>query len=173
MIRNKDRKIAVVYFSLGGNTEYVVQRILEAIGDETAVDVVRLEPIKHYADAGPMKYIKGGAAASLGSRPQLKPYSFDPKKYDAVIVGSPIWAGTIAPPIRTFLLANKIKGKKIGVALCSSSGRADKCFSRIEKYLKKTEIISKLSLVDPAKNKNGGDLYEIRRFVREIMEARG
>ena len=43
----------------------------------------------------------------------------------------------------------------------------------LEKYLKKTEIISKLSLVDPAKNKNGGDLYEIRRFVREIMEARG
>lgn len=177
MIWKKKKKIGVVYFSLEGNTEYVVQRIKEVLQAgganlEEDVTILKLEPVQPYS-TGKGKFLKGGVAAMAGSKPQLKPYRFDPKEYDVLILASPVWAGTIAPPLRTFLLANKLKGQKVGLALCSTSGRVDHCFKKFDKYLRKTEVVSMLSLIDPAKKKKGEDQHEINRFVGEILGERG
>jgi multimeric flavodoxin WrbA len=89
-----------------------------------------------------------------------------------VILGTPIWAGTVAPPLRTFMLNNRLKGKNIALFVNSMSGNADKCLSKFEKYLKKTNIIATMSLVEPLKSMSGDDLYTIRKFADEIMEKK-
>ena len=82
MIGRKPKKTALVYFSLNGNTDYVANRIAEEIGNQADLDVIRLEPKKPYVDKGPMKFVKGGAAATFGAKPELKAYDFEPKEYD-------------------------------------------------------------------------------------------
>ena len=168
----KPKKIALVYFSLNGNTEYVAEKIYNTLDDQEMVDVIKLEPIKPYVDKGPMKFVKGGAASVFGSKPELIGYRFNPKDYDTVLIGTPIWAGSIAPPLRTFLLSNKLKGKNVAIFLCSSSGKVDKCLDKLQKYLKKSNIVSTLSLLDPAKGKSGEDLYQIQKFVETVMESK-
>jgi flavodoxin len=172
MLGKKTKKTALVYFSLNGNTDYVANRIAEALRTLTELDVIRLEPVKPYADKGFKKYMAGGAAATFGAKPELKAYEFEPKDYDTVILGTPIWAGTVAPPLRTFMLNNRLKGKNIALFVNSMSGNADKCLSKFEKYLKKTNIIATMSLVEPLKSMSGDDLYTIRKFADEIMEKK-
>lgn len=172
MIGRKEKKTALIYFSLSGNTDYVAKRIAEEIGNQTKLDIIKLEPVKPYADKGPMKFVKGGAAATFGSKPELKPYDFQVKDYDTVILGTPVWAGTITPPLRTFMLANKLKGKNIALFLSCSSGNIDRCLGKLNKYLKKTNIIATISLVDPLKTNNEDDLKEISKFVKEILEKK-
>ncbi|TDP54573.1 flavodoxin family protein [Aminicella lysinilytica] len=170
MIGRKPKKTALVYFSLNGNTDYVANRIAEEIGNQADLDVIRLEPKKPYVDKEPMKFVKGGAAATFGAKPELKAYDFEPKEYDTIIFGTPVWAGTFAPPLRTFMLAHKLKGKNIALFINSSSGNVDKCLAKLDKYLKKTNLIATLSLVDPLRSMSTEDLEEIRKFAREILE---
>ena len=170
MIGKKEKRTALVYFSLSGNTDYIAERIAEEIGSQVKLDIIKLEPVKPYAHKGPMKFVKGGAAATFGSKPELKPYDFQAKEYDTVILGTPVWAGTIAPPLRTFMLANKLKGKNVALFISSASGNIDRCIGKLSKYLKKTNIIATIGLVEPLKSKNEEDLKEISRFVKEILE---
>lgn len=165
---SRPKRTAIVYFSLNGNTEYVAERIYDNLEDQTMIDVIKLEPVKPYVDKGPMKFVKGGAASVFGAKPELVEYQFDPKEYDTVIIGTPVWAGSIAPPLRSFLLSNKLKGKNVAIFLCSSSGKVEKCMDKLKKYLKKSAVVTTLSLLDPAKAKSGEDLYEIQRFVGEV-----
>jgi len=172
MLGKKTKKTALVYFSLNGNTDYVAERLAEALRDQVELDVIRLEPVKPYADKGFRKFMKGGADATFGAKPELKLYNFDPRDYDTVVIGTPIWAGTVAPPLRTFMLHNRLKGKNIAIFVNSMSGNSEKCLSKFEKYLKKTNIIATMSLVEPMKAKSGEDLYTIRKFAEEIMEKK-
>lgn len=88
-------KTAIVYYSMSGNTRYAAERIAQTIG----ADLIPLVPTKAYPDSGFKKFFWGGKSALMGDKPALEPYAFDPNAYDLVILGTPVWAGTIAPPL--------------------------------------------------------------------------
>ncbi len=50
--------------------------------------------------------------------------------------GTPVWASTFAPFLRTFIHENPdVKGKKIAVFTCFSGGGADKAIDKMKKYI--------------------------------------
>ena len=72
----------------------------------------------------------------MGEIPALQPYEFDIEKYDRIIFGTPVWASTFAPPLRTFINENpNVKDKKIAVFTCFSGGGADKAIGKMKKYI--------------------------------------
>lgn len=83
--------------------------------------------------------------------PELKEYNIDLSRYDNIIIGSPCWFGTYAPPINTFLSENTIKDKNIYLFVCNG-GNMRNTWSNFEKALKGNNIVSKLDLVYPIKN---------------------
>ena len=93
-------KTAIVYYSMSGNTKYVADKIAEKLG----ADIIRIEPVKAYPDEGAKKFIWGGKSAVMGEKPVLQPYEFSLEKYDRIILGTPVWASTFTPPVRTFIL---------------------------------------------------------------------
>ena len=95
-------KTAIVYYSMSGNTKYVADKIAEKID----ADIIRIEPVKAYPDQGAKKFIWGGKSAVMGETPALQSYEFSAEKYDRIILGTPVWASTFAPPIRSFLKEN-------------------------------------------------------------------
>ena len=113
-------KVAVVYYSMFNNTEYVANKIKEIID----CDLIRLYPVKEYPTKGLSKFFHGGKSAIKNETPELKEYNFDADKYEYIIIGSPVWASRIAPPINTFIKENKSKlmGKKIGGFITSAGG---------------------------------------------------
>ena len=138
---------AIVYYSMSGNVKFVVEEVAAKIG----ADLIEIEPIKEFPNKGMKKFLWGGKSAVMGETPALKPYVFDADKYDAVIIGSPVWASTITPPIRTFVKENgeALKDKKIGLILCFAGGGADKATEKFKKLLDLDDLIGPLVLIDP------------------------
>jgi len=67
---------------------------------------------KAYPNRGAKKFLWGGKSAVMREKPKLLPYEFKAEQYDTVIMGTPVWASSFAPPIRTFVQENKSIQKK-------------------------------------------------------------
>ena len=140
-------KTAVIYYSLEGNTRHVAEKIAARLG----ADLIPLVPVKEYPTGKFGKYFWGGKSATFGEAPRLEPYRFDQSQYDLVILGTPIWAGTFAPPLRSFIRANRLTRRKVALFACCSGGSTDKCFEQLKKESGDCTVVSTLRLVDPLK----------------------
>lgn len=143
-------RIAIVYYSMSGNTKYVADKIADVIKASGEVDIIRIEPKKAYPDKGAKKFFWGGKSAVMGETPALQPYEFNIEKYDRIIFGTPVWASNFVPPIRTFINDNPdVKDKKIAVFTCFSGGGADKAIDKMKKYIGIEKFEAELILIDP------------------------
>lgn len=157
-------KVAVVYFSLEGNTEYVAQEIAK----QMKVDIIPLIPQKPYPTGKISKFIWGGKSILFGETPKLKAYDFNVDHYDIIVIGTPVWAGTFTPPIKTFLKENNLSGKKVALYACHKGGGTAKCFEKLEKELSTSTLIDKLSFVEPKDSKSTSDKKLIRTFSKSL-----
>ena len=115
-------KVALVYYSLDGNTAFAAEKI----GLRLGADILRLKPVKEYPTEKIAKYFWAGKSASFQESPKLMPYAFDINMYDVIILGTPIWAGTFAPPLRTFIHSRAGMGRKKGCVICLLFRRRDR-----------------------------------------------
>ncbi len=92
-------KILVVCYSRDGATEIVARRIAEAL--EADLDVIG-EPT---ARAGVLGYLRSAIEAVARGVPTITTRK-NPRDYDLVVVGTPVWVGTMSSPVRSYLLAH-------------------------------------------------------------------
>lgn len=140
-------QVAVIFYSLEGNTRFAAEKIAARLG----AGLIELIPSKEYPTGKVSKYFWGGKSATFGEAPRLEPYRFDPDPYDLVILGTPIWAGTFAPPLRTFIRDNPMLNKQIALFATCSGGPTDKCFDQLKKAAQGSNVVATLRLVDPLK----------------------
>ena len=160
-------KAIVVYYSLEGNTKLVAEEVAKNLG----ADVCRIEPKKEYPTGKVSKYLWGGKSVTFGEKPKLIPYQFSAKKYDLIIIGTPIWAGTYTPPIKTFLSENDLSRKAIAIYACNSGGEAEKCFQKIAKDLPDSRLVATMSLTDPLHKENSINLEKIKVFCENASRV--
>ena len=160
------KKAAIIYYSMSGNTDYVAKHISENI----EADLIRIVPKKEYPDSGFKKFFWGGKSAVMGETPILEKYEFDESKYDDIIFGTPVWASSFVPPIRTFMKENKekLKNKKISVFICYSGGGAEKAIEKLKKYLEIPDFDAQLILIDPKDKKSDENVKKINEFCEKI-----
>ncbi len=106
----KKMKCAVIYFSWSGNTRFAAETVAKKAG----ADLFEIKAEKPY-NSNFNKCCDEAKPECYGKtlRP-IKPIEgLDLAKYEFVLVGSPNWWGTIAPPVRTWLTQNAaaLKGK--------------------------------------------------------------
>ena len=159
-------KSLVVYYSMSGNCEMVAGKIAEYTG----ADVLRLEPVKAYPDSGFKKFFWGGKSAVMGDTPELNPYGFDASKYETIIIGFPVWASRMAPPLKTFVADNleALKDKKISSFACQGGSGAEKAFSQLCGMLKRDSLDATLVLNDPKSRNNSENEKTIEAFCDKI-----
>lgn len=157
---------AIVYYSMSGNTDYVANYMANKIG----ADLIRIVPKKEYPNKGLRKFLWGGKSAVMGDTPKLEDYRFDSDKYDYIIFGTPVWASSFTPPIRTFIKENKDKltGKKIAVFICYMGGGADKTIEKLKKYLEINEFEAELILIDPKDKQSDEKNKQIEEFCEKL-----
>ena len=147
----------IVYYSMSGNSKLVAEAIAKRIG----ADTLELVPVKQYPDTGFKKYFWGGKSAIMGAKPALQPYSFNADKYDTVIIGSPVWASSFAPPLRTFIEEHREELRRMR--------KAAFVFAKLTKALESDSLTAELALVEP-KNKSGDTSKKIDDFCRRLTE---
>ena len=154
----------IVYYSLNGNTDYAAGLLQEKLG----ADVLRLEPVKAFPDKGFKKFIYGGKSALMAETPELVPYTFDAEKYDCVIIGFPVWAANVAPPIRTFVEENDLRGKKVAAFACQGGSGAEKAFVKLAAAIGIEKIEPTLVLVDPKDRPKPEHAEKIEAFCKML-----
>lgn len=87
----------VIFFSRTGNT----RRIGAAIAQELGAQQEELRTRERWE--GALGYLRAARAAVRRTPVTLEPVSQDPRRFEVVIVGTPVWAFTMAAPVRTFL----------------------------------------------------------------------
>jgi flavodoxin len=140
-------KTAVVFYSYEGNCRFAAKQIAANI----KADLVQIQTVDEKKRRGFFKYLWGGSMTVRGIKPPLKSYDFNPDSYDLIILGTPVWAGSPAPAMKSFLSQTKINGKKIALFLCHAGG-SGKAMKKFKAALEGNTIISELEIINPARN---------------------
>ncbi|WP_052125268.1 flavodoxin family protein [Thermotoga sp. Mc24] len=144
-------KILVVYYTRSGHTKKVaeiIKDILKADIDE----VMDRKPRK-----GIFGFLKAGYEATVGKTTDII-FKKDPSEYDLVVVGTPIWNGRVTPAIRTYLLKNREKIKKVAFfATCIK--RYGVCLDQMQE-LSGCEVVAKKVIFRKMIEKDAKDFAE-------------
>lgn len=123
-------KILVVYYSRSGFTKKVANKIAETL----SADIEQL--IDKNKRKGFFGFLFSGYEAVTKKEAKILPLEKDPQDYELVIVCSPVWAGSLSSPIRTFLNRSKEKIKNIAF-VATYKAAAERIFEQMEQISKK------------------------------------
>ncbi|MBR3059105.1 MAG: NAD(P)H-dependent oxidoreductase [Oscillospiraceae bacterium] len=156
----------IVCYSLEGNTAFAAEKLAALLGAE----VLRLEPEKAYPSTGIKKFFLGGKSAVMGEEPPLKPYAFRGEDWDRIIIGFPVWAGTVAPPIRTFVKTHggELAGKPVAAFACQSGSGGEKALKKLAALLGREELEVELVLIDPKARPKPEDEEKLADFCEKL-----
>lgn len=158
-------KILVVYYSLEGNCDFVARTIAE----ETGGDLLRIKPKKEISASG-SKFFWGGAQVTMRQKPELKKLTKDPSKYDIIFLGTPVWAWTFTPPIRSLLKQVEFKDKKVAF-FCTHEGNYGKTFQNLKNQLKGNKFLGEIALEAPVFKKTEKKTEKkLKKWVAEILD---
>lgn len=115
----KKSRILIAYFSCTGNTKAVAEKIASLTGAE----IYEIVPAEPYTSAD-LNYSDSNCRANRemndpDARPQIAGAEIDFSEYDTVIIGYPIWWGTMPKIINTFLDKYDLSGKTV-LPFCTS-----------------------------------------------------
>jgi flavodoxin len=139
-------KTAVVFYSYEGNCSFVAQELKTLLN----ADLMRLHLKNEKKRSGLAKYFWGGGMVLFNKHPGLKPYSFDLAAYDLIILGVPVWAGSPAPPIQSFLSQTVISGKKLALFVCHAGGKGN-ALKKFRAGLADNTVVSEIDFANPLK----------------------
>lgn len=109
--------VLVAYFSVSGHTE----ALAKALAAELGADLQAIQPEVSYA--GFLGALRGMWQHFSGRPARLKPTRpTDP--YRLVVVGSPVWGGRLAAPVRSYLQAGRGRIAALAGFWVSRSGQA-------------------------------------------------
>lgn len=158
----EQQKILVVYYSWSGNTE-AVARLIQA---ETKANLFEIELQNPY----PANYsacVDEYRADKRENRVRpLKSKVENIAGYDIIFLGSPIWSGTIAPPVKTFLSGHDLSGKRIIPFVTHGGGGVGSSFTDMKKLAPRAEFSKGLSLYGSRSGFDG----EVKKWLKQ-MEA--
>lgn len=112
--KKEETKTLVLYYSLTGNTKMVAEEFANRLGADIE-EIVCVDPYDTNFLACIERCKKEREA---GTVIDIEPVKADLSKYDVIFIGYPVWFGTYAPPIATFLANNDLSGKSI-VPFCT------------------------------------------------------
>ncbi|MBO4473625.1 MAG: flavodoxin [Clostridiales bacterium] len=162
-------KTLVVYYSLEGNTKEAAEKIASALG----ADVMALVPVKDIPKKGLLKFLHGGSGATKGKGTELQPYSCDASEYDAIVLGTPVWAGKPSMAMNQFLFDLKNPEKAIGAFAFAAGGPGNcgKCLKLLKKKL--PSIRYTVGLADRNNKKMAGENESRLGGFIESLKAEG
>ena len=133
----KAPKMLVAYYSQTSNTKQVATEIATRLD----ADMVEIIPVEPYENDFKATLERGKKELDEGILPEIQPISVNVADYDIVFIGYPIWFGTYAPPIATFLDQVDLSGKKI-VPFCTfGSGGLESAIKDLQKAEPKASIL--------------------------------
>ncbi len=130
------QKVLVLYYSQTSNTKAVAQEIATKLN----ADIEEITLVNPYNSDYQATIERSRKEREQGITPEIKPLKANIAKYDVIFLGYPIWFGTYAPPIATWLEKVDLSGKTI-VPFCTfGSGGLESSVMILKQKQPKAEI---------------------------------
>ncbi len=130
---NHQMNVLIVFYSRSGITRRLAHRLAEGFDGHNCC----IEQVIDLKDrSGLIGILKSGVDALLGNLTRIESPREYPSDYDLVLVGTPVWAGTLAPAIRTYLSQFGRSSKKVACFCTLRCGGANKTFRRLRQFFK-------------------------------------
>ncbi len=161
-IMDTDKKILIAYFSWGGNTKSVAEKIQKSTGG----DMFRIETLIPYPkDYNETAYGVAKEQHDKGIKPELKE-NCDISNYDIIFVGTPAWWYTMAPAVMTFLSENNFEGKTIVPFITHGGGGEYSIAKEMGELSKASKVLKSFAVYEDGgadiQNKVDGWLKELK-----------
>jgi len=155
-----DGKALVVYYSRTGTTKQVAEAIAGGLRAELE------EIVDTKSRKGMLGFVAGGKDACLSKLTVIEEARSDPSAYDLVVIGTPVWASSVTPAIRTYMM--RCKDALPGVAFFLTTGGTgiDRTFKQMAELCGK-EPIARLALTTKEVRK-GQAADKVEAFVKEL-----
>lgn len=141
-------KPIIIFYSLTGNTKFIAQ----AIAEITSGEILELKLEKEFKSSHDLRTVFwGGKQVVTKEKPKLLPLTKNIADYNLIILGTPVWAFSVAPALRTFLSQNKLTNKKIAL-FCCHDGMPGKALANLKSELTGNEIIGDIAFREPLGN---------------------
>ncbi|MBI9095489.1 MAG: hypothetical protein JEY71_11450 [Sphaerochaeta sp.] len=162
-------RTALIYYSLEGHTDLIAQKMSKELDCPT----IRLHLKKEFSTTNKfLKYFWAGKSAALHEKPALANKPIDLSPYDTLIVATPVWAGNVSSPVRSFLATNVIEGKRVYLVAHDSGGSFEKCFATIRALLPKSKVQKEIGFVKVTKETYSTHKEKLEAFCKEILAGK-
>ena len=155
--------ILLTYYSRTGNTE----RVAEEIATACHATVEKLQETRWRS--GFLAYLRSGREAWKKIAAPIQPTKEDPTHFDVVALGTPVWAGHLASPMRTYVEAHARKSRQVAFFCTQGGAGADKVF-RDMAALCGTEPVATL-VVTEKELKTGAYRDRLALFAKALSDA--
>lgn len=130
-------KVLVLYYSQTSNTRGVAQEIATRLN----ADIEEIVPVQAYDGDFQATIDRCMKEREQGITPEVKPLTANISAYDVIFIGYPVWFGTFAPPVASFLDQVDLSGKKV-VPFCTfGSGGLESSTKDLATKQPKAEIL--------------------------------
>jgi len=155
---------AVVYATRTGNSRALAEHIALALGTRA----FRIED--RVPRSGLWGYVRAGFQASTKKASPIGDPGVDLRTADRVVIVQPIWASSVVPPIRTWLLAHasELVGKRIGLFTVSKGGDPELVRKAFESEFMRPDVFGHVMESDTQAVKEAA----CARFAEEISGGR-
>jgi flavodoxin len=160
------KKAIIIYYSHDGNTK----KIAEAMAAHLHVDSMEIKPTDERKAKGFGKYFWGGYQVVMGKIPELEPLEKDISSYDMVFLGTPIWAGTYSPPIKTLLEGGIIKDKEVAF-FCTHDGGPGKAIDKASGAIERNNTLVGTKDFPAPKKKMEACISEALIWAEQMIES--
>jgi len=127
-------RVLVIYYSRTGYT----RRIAEAVAAKAHATVEAI--VEDRSRRGFLNYLRSGREALTGRAVPIRSTAEDPSTYDILIIGTPVWAGHVSSPVRTYLLEHRSEIRRTAFFCTQHSSGADKVFREMASLVGQTPL---------------------------------
>lgn len=127
-------KTLVVYFSRNGHTPRLAKEIAKRCDGD--LDVIHE---LHDEDSWTGK-CRSAWQELTRAEAQIKMPARNPARYDLVIIGSPVWATGIPPPVRTYVRQNAEHFKQVAFFCAEGGSEDERAFAELTKLCGKRPL---------------------------------
>jgi len=153
-------KTLILFYSRTGITKKIAENLTNSLGAdiEEVFDTVNR--------SGVFGYMRAGKDAISKKLTIIKPLIHNLSDYDLIIIGTPVWVGLMATPIRTIITEQKDKIKQVALFCTQGATNTQGALADMTKLLEK-QIVATLE-ISTKEVVNNNFTEKLNKFVSEI-----
>lgn len=162
----KKGKTLILYYSQTGATKAVAEELQRQLD----ADIACIEAVDPYNTDYAATVQRWRQEREEGVKVAIQPLAVDLAEYDTIFLGFPVWGGTCASPVATFLADNSLAGKTIVTFATFGSGGIESATADVANAQPEATVVKGYGVRNARIEKTA---VEIQRFLIENGFTKG